>query len=866
MPNKILLIDGHALIFKTYYAFLSKPLINSKGEDTSIIYGFLKTIFELIQKEEPSHIAVVFDPPGGSFRNSLYPEYKANRAETPQAIKDCMEPLRKLCNALNIANLMEIGFEADDLIGSIAKQFADENNKVYMITPDKDYGQLVDNNIYMYKPPIAKKDWQLYDTQAICEKYGIKSTSQIIDYLAICGDSADNIPGVKGVGPLTAAKLLQKYDNIQNIYEHIEELSPKVKNAFNAVKDKINLGIQLVTIKTDINLTYDIESLQLKDSVKWEAKELFDYYELNSLKKYLINVDDNPNPEKKKTLKYESIDYQEFISQAQKVLSLDLHDDKLELASRNSNNDIVHCIADLEECKSLLEDPNIDKISFNIKRIIRYLLEHNISLNGKILDIDLMQYLINPEQTKEINELSKSYLDIDLDNDLSTSEESSSLFNQDIKIKAFNVAYLMIAEKMEQSELFKNVSKLYWDIERPLIDVLAKMEYYGVKIDLSQIHKLTSSLKTELYEVEHRIKLLAENPKLNISSPKQIGELLFEKLKLNENAKKSAKGNWSTDESSLKFIIDKHPIVADILEFREIKKLVSTYIEPFITYVSPSSKKIHTCFNQSLTSTGRLSSSNPNLQNIPIRTERGKEIRRAFISSFPDGYILSADYSQIELRIMAALCKDEHLISAFQHNVDIHSATAAKIYNIDIKDVSPEQRRVAKTANFGIMYGISAFGLSQRLDISISEAKKIIDDYFKAFPSIQDFIEKCTKFAEEHLYVETLFGRRRYISGIQSKNKILKGMGERNAVNAPIQGTAADIIKLAMINIDKKISELGLKSKMVLQIHDELLFDCCKEEVDIIKDLVIKEMEGVISLSIPLTVECNYGKNWLEAH
>ena len=874
MPRKIFFIDGHALVFKMYYAFLRRPMVNSKGADMSILYGFTKYVLELIEREQPDYLAVAFDPPGGTFRNKMFPEYKANRTETPQLVIDALEPLQGLCEAMNIPTLMIMGYEADDVIGSMAKRCAREGLDVYMVTPDKDYGQLIDEHIWQYKPGKAGGDNEILGVKEIIEKYGIQSPSQVIDMLTICGDTADNVPGVKGVGEVGAGKLVAKYGSVQGIYDHIGELSPRQQAMFEEAKGHIGLSHDLVTIKTDIDVPVATEDMKVDKAYGPALADLFEKYEFNSLQRFLGHV---AAPEiEGKQLEINKVTPSKVITAAKRagVCSVIAERTRVIVSAASGSGD-EYLVADggAKAFTALLEDGGVAKRGDDLKRQMNTLVAAGISLNGSLRDIGLMHYLIDPEKSHKVEVLSQSLLGIPVETNSSAEvAKTGSLFDEipaddagtDRSREA--VILLMLGEKLENELLSRGLKELYITMEEPLIRVLSKMERNGIRVDLGSLKDYTAHLQAEMVEREKKVKELADEPTLNVSSPKQIGEILFDKLKLASKPKKNANGTYSTDETPLLDIADKHPIVDEILEFRAVKKLLSTYIEPFPSYIDPLDGKVHTTFNQALTATGRLSSSNPNLQNIPIRTDRGREIRKAFVPSSKDGLIMSADYSQIELRIMAHLSCDQHLIGAFKHGIDVHAATAAKIFGIPHEEVTADQRRIAKTANFGIMYGISAFGLAQRLRIGRKEAQKIIDDYFAGFPSIRSFIEDTKEAARETGYVETIFGRRRYIPEINSKNATIRALAERNAVNAPIQGTSADIIKLAMIAIDKEMSAKGLKSKMVLQIHDELVFDTIPEEVDTLGHIVVKNMENVVKLSVPLTVECNYGANWLEAH
>ena len=876
--KRIFLIDGHALVFKMYYALLRRPMVNSKGVDTSILYGFTKYLLELIDRQKPEYLAVAFDPPGGSFRNKLYPAYKANRDATPQLVIDALDPLCEICRAMDIPVLMIPGFEADDVVGSMAKRAEREGLKVYMVTPDKDYGQLVSPNIYQYKPPKSGSDPEILDCAAVCAKYGIDRTEQVIDMLAICGDASDNVPGVKGVGEVGAGKLIRSYGSLEGIYEHIDELSPRQKQMFEEARDHIDLSKVLVTIKTDIEIDVPTESMAMDGQVEKRICELFDFYEFGSLKRYLNSfrikdIHEETKP-RKNDVPFREVSAEEIcraatvsgccaiVPEGKDSLAVAVPDGKGAItAAVPDGKEMMVAMGDRMLFRECLDNPAIKVYCCDIKEWLK-----DNCIAGTLMDCSLMDYVNNPEKSHRFDSLVSSLLG----GELKPKEANPTLFGEDESEEDDGkgallacAATLQLGRLLEAELARQGLSDVYLKIEEPLIRVLAKMEKDGVKMDLDSLRSFAAGLREEVQQREEKIRAMAGNPNLNISSPKQIAALLYDELQLLQRKKK---GNDSTDEETLLSIEDRHPIVREILEFRAAKKLLSTYIEPFPGYISRSDGKIHTCFNQALTATGRLSSSNPNLQNIPIRSERGKEIRKAFVPSREGGVIMSADYSQIELRIMAHLSQDRHLIEAFNSGLDVHKATAAKIFGIDSSEVSAEQRRIAKTANFGIMYGISAFGLSQRLSCSRAEAKQIIDDYFESFPAIRSFIEDTLTAARENGYVETIFGRRRFVPDVNSRNGTVRALAERNAVNAPIQGTSADIIKMAMAGVDRRLSEAGLKSRMVLQIHDELLFDALEEEIDTLKAIVVEEMENVVRLSVPLTVECDYGKNWLEAH
>ncbi len=878
--DKLILIDGHALVFKMYYAFLRRPMVNSKGADMSILYGFTKYLLELIEREKPTHVAVAFDPPGGTFRNQMYPAYKGTRPPTPQLIIDALEPLTELVQALGIPVLTIMGFEADDVLGSIATQYASENLDVYMVTPDKDYGQLIGPHAFQYKPGKSGTDAEILGVPELCEKWGISRPAQVIDMLAICGDTADNVPGVKGVGEVGAAKLIAKYGSLEGIYEHLGELTAKQQELFKEAEPHMALSKALVTIKTDMDLPVTLEDMRYTGQFAPAIVDLFNNYEFGSLKKYLngrILAADSQLPHKNGPICASSGSQEPPVTHlSPKMCSawqlMETKPEKLGVITTPerillANGNLV-AVQELpardDTAKKLLEDPSIAKYGVNLKGQWHLLRKAGIGLEGQWNDIQLMHYVISPERSHDLSALAQTYLGVSLE--ASAQATTGSLFDEipeeDDTSRLQEAAVLIpLGDRLRQE-----LPAFYDSMEEPLAKVLAQMERDGVKVDLSQLKVFADGLRKELAEREARIREMAGDPGLNISSPKQVGDLLFDKLQLDPKAKKSGKGQYSTDEATLLAIADRHPIVDEILEFRGVKKLLSTYIEPFPQYISPVDGRVHTTFNQALTATGRLSSSNPNLQNIPIRTERGKEIRKAFVPGTPGGVIVSADYSQIELRIMAHLSADAHLTQAFREGMDVHAATAAKIFGIPVQEVTREQRGMAKTANFGIMYGISSFGLAQRLHLPRGAAKRLIDDYFASFPAIRSFIDSSVAFARENGYVETLFGRRRYLPDINARNATVRALAERNAVNAPIQGTSADIIKLAMIGVARRLRSEGLRSKMVLQIHDELVFDAIPAEVPALQALVVDVMENVIKLSVPLTVECSSGINWLEAH
>ncbi|MDO9680808.1 MAG: DNA polymerase I [Bacteroidales bacterium] len=891
--KKLLLIDGHALIFRSYYAFLRRPMINSKGTDTSILFGFTKTILELLIKERPTHFAVAFDPPAKTFRHEMFPDYKANRSETPEQIKAALEPLIEMMEAISVPVLMKEGFEADDVIGTIALKASQEGFSVYMVTPDKDYGQLVSDSVFQYKPGKNGGEAEILTKDEICKTYDIEDPKQVIDILTIWGDSSDNIPGVRGIGEVSSKKLINKYKSVDNIYNSLGELPEKQKLAFEDAKEYIDLSRKLVTIETNVEINWNEESLKLETPDFQKIKNLFGNYEFSSLQRMLpqletlfcfstssnsfsptINISEKPKIKKEKA-EQKLTDFNTLRSAAEKgfQVGIKLFEKSLVIAAEGYVCQYIPSEGkERAAAKELLENSNITKCGYEIKQIINFLKQYDINLRGYFADIELMHYLLMPERSHKIEILAKSYLDHEFEEEENVQPRDlfsdSSNDKEALLEKAYAEASLMIPlyNKLLPELKSGDLLPLYETIEMPLIEVLADMEYQGIKIDRKMLAEYSLQLTEELNETEISVREISGDQSLNLSSPKQLGILLYEKLKLVKEAKKTSKKNYSTDEETLSELIDVHPVISKILDFRNLKKLLSTYIDPLPTLIQADTGKIHTTYNQALTATGRLSSVRPNLQNIPIRTERGREIRKAFVPSFENGLIMSADYSQIELRLMAHMSGDSLFIDAFRAGKDIHAATASKIFGVPEDQLTREQRNRAKVANFGIIYGISAFGLSQRLGIPRQEAKQLIEGYFASYPQVENYMNQMIQSAKEIGYVTTLYGRKRYLPDINSKNPTVRGLAERNAVNAPIQGSAADIIKVAMIRVFEKISQDRLSSKMVLQVHDELVFDVYPGEEERLATIVKREMEGVIELSVPLTVDCRYGENWLEAH
>lgn len=884
--KRLFLIDGHALIFRSYYAFLRRPMVNSKGEDTSILFGFTKTLIDLIIKERPTHLAVAFDPPAKTFRHEMFEAYKANRSETPELIKSALNPLIELMDAISVPVVMKIGFEADDVIGTMAKKAEKEGFRVYMVTPDKDYGQLVSENIYQCKPAKNGNEMEVLGKDEICSMYGIEDPSQIIDILTLWGDASDNVPGVRGIGEVSSKKLIQKYKTLDKILSSLNELPEKQQEAFKESEKFIDLSKTLITIDTNVDVPWDENSLKLETPHFNELKRLFNHYEFGSLSRSIPRLEEiftttqTPDEQQKSdigqdkkinTVKpFNMVSDNEIIKEATENGEIAIRTEGKSIIFSTSN--LVSVCSNIDLYKEILSDEKVIKCGYDLKAFINYLRDKGINLKGYLADIELMHYLIMPERAHKIEILSPAYLNIDLSSgetmiqaDLFQATESRQEDKNESLIKE-SLVLLPLYHKLLTELRESSLLELYNTIEMPLIYVLADMEHEGVKIDREKLNEYSRTLTSELAEIEDSIREMADEPTLNVSSPKQLGVVLYEKLNLAAKAKTTSKKNYSTDEETLSELADSHPIIAKILEYRNIKKLLSTYIDPLPYLISPTTGKIHTTYNQSLTSTGRLSSVKPNLQNIPIRTERGREIRKAFIPSDPNGCIMSSDYSQIELRLMAHMSEDKDFIEAFRAGKDIHAATASKIFGIPEDQLTKEQRNRAKVANFGIIYGISSFGLSQRLHISRAESKKLIEDYFNSYPQVKEYISGMIEYAKKEGYVKTLYGRKRFLPDISSRNQVVRGLAERNAVNAPIQGSAADIIKVAMIKVADRLKNEGLKSKMVLQVHDELVFDVVPDEIDILSRVVKEEMESVICLSVPLTVECESGSNWLEAH
>lgn len=897
--KRLFLIDAYALIYRSYYAFIKTPRINSKGLNTSAIYGFVNTLEEIVKKEKPTHLAVAFDPHGPTFRHEAFEQYKAQREATPEDIRKAVPIIKDIVAAYNIPVFIKDGFEADDLIGTLSKIAESRGFETYMVTPDKDYGQLVGGNVYMYRPR-HNGGYEVMGEKEVTAKYGIQSKEQVIDLLGLMGDSSDNIPGCPGVGEKTAVKLLNDFGSIENLLANTDQLNGALKTKIESNVDNIKFSKFLATIRTDVPLEFNEDELKVVPADDDKLRALFADLEFRSLMEKHLSGPLSSNKREGATVGGASaipVKKQGPVSGDGKSVQLDMFaslfpgEERKELKEMEERKELEelkeplipnipnipklsfalypldsnpfeckpesigicygsgnHSVIKLDEegiaqARKILENPDIEKIGHNLKYDIEMLSQVGIGVKGKMFDIMLAHYVLQPELSHTTDYLADIYIGREV-----SKEEL-----------AFTLKEPLLKALKEEGQ-----DKLFLDIEMPLVSVLSKMESNGVRIDSDALRASSVSMTETLERLEREIQECA-GFEFNVNSPKQIGEALFEKLHIAEKAKKTKGGQYVTSEEVLEGYKGKHPVISKILEYRGVKKLLSTYIDALPKLVNQKTGRIHTSFNQAVTATGRLSSSNPNLQNIPVREAQGREIRKVFIPD--DGCLFfSADYSQIELRLMAHLSGDKNMIEAFNSGQDIHAATAAKIYKVAIEEVTPEMRRRAKTANFGIIYGISAFGLSQRLDISRQEAKELIDGYFATYPHIREYIEESIAKAKEKGYVETFFGRKRYLADINSSNSIVRGFAERNAVNAPIQGSAADLMKIAMIRIYNECERLGLKSKMILQVHDELNFSVYPDELETLRKVVIEGMQGVASLSVPLIADCGTGANWVEAH
>ena len=942
--EKLFLLDAYALIYRAYYALMKNPRINSKGFNTSAILGFINTLEDVLKKEKPTHIGIAFDPKGPTFRHEAYEQYKAQREETPEVIRESVPVIKEFIKAYNIPIFEVPGYEADDVIGTLAKQAEKRGIITYMMTPDKDYGQLVSDTTFIYRPKYGDKEYEVMGVERVKEKFGIENTLQVIDLLGLMGDSSDNIPGCPGVGEKTAQKLIAQFGSIENMLENTEELKGALKIKVEENKEKIIFSKFLATIKTDVPIELDMDSLKREAANDEELTRLFDFYELRALKERVkknqqapslfddfesepkqpasgatkktaqntaiqgslfdfFATDDTIEEKKSSHLSlkdvqhtYKLIDTEEDISNLAASLknyktvcfdtettstnALDAEIVGLSLAVKEGEAFYIPMPAErkeattrLELLREIFENEEIEKVGQNIKYDITILANYGIEVKGKLFDTMIAHYILQPELYHGMDYLAEIYLDYDtIKIEELIGEKGKNQKNMrdvapervcdyacedaDVTLKLKNI--------LEGEIKKEGLEELFYNIEMPLVPVLAYMERNGARIDTAALKETSTLFGKRLNDIEEEIYSLAGEP-FNIASPRQVGEILFGKLKIVDKPKKTKTGQYVTSEDVLAQLQNRHPIVKKILQHRGLKKLLSTYIDALPSLVNPRSGKIHTSYNQTVTATGRLSSSNPNLQNIPIRDEDGKEVRKAFVPD--DGCLfLSADYSQIELRIMAHLSGDKNMIEDFRSGYDIHAATAAKIYKKPIEEVTKDERRKAKTANFGIIYGISVFGLAERMNVDRREAKELIDNYFETYKGVYEYIEKCKQEAKANGYVETIFHRKRYLPDINSHNAVVRGYAERNAVNAPIQGSAADIIKVAMINIYRRMKAENMRSTMILQVHDELNFNIVPEERDAMQKLVIEEMQNAFAMSVPLIADYGWGNNWLEAH
>lgn len=942
--EKLYLVDAYALIYKFYYAFKSNPMRNSKGVNTSAIYGFTKFINDIIIKRAPHYMGVAFDPRGGNFRHNLYPQYKANRSDTPEDIITSIPYIKSILEAMKIPILEVAGYEADDVIGTISSKAACKYFEVYMVTPDKDYGQLIQDCVYMYKPGKKGSEVEIIGKELLEARYGLSNPSHIIDMLAIWGDASDNIPGVPGIGEKGAVALINRFGTVENILENIDLLQGKQKENIINNKEQLLLSKKLVTIDINVPIAFnpdelrmerpDFESLRkiyielgfhsllkdvdafreevsISDSVELFTEGLFAFDDngkknlvekkmdvLQELSLFdeqtnLINSIENTPHEYILVESKEGIEKLIHLLLSSKEFCFDTETTSLSTVSASlvgisfavtqykayyvpiNSKDRDAAMETLSLFRDVFENKDIAKIGQNLKFDISMLMQYGIEVNGVLYDTMIMHYLIDSDERHSMDYLSEKYLNYSpvAISELIGGKSASQKNMADVDISIIKEYAAEDADVTLQLKhiLYKELKAndldvLYHTVEEPLIKVLASMEMAGVKIDTKALKEFEQEMNAELGILAYKIIDMGGVESLNINSSKQIGQLLFETLKIESKPKLTKTKQYRTDEEYLLFLKDKHPIIELILEYRGIKKLLSTYIEALPALINPKTGRIHTTYNQCVTSTGRLSSTNPNLQNIPIRDERGKRMRAAFVASDSNHILLSADYSQIELRIMADLSGDEALIDAFFNGEDIHTATAAKIFNIPMEDVTSDQRRAAKTANFGIIYGISAFGLAGRLDISRGDAKKLIDGYFASYPKVKEYMETSIAKAREKGYIETVMHRKKALKDINSSNQIVRGYAERNAINAPIQGSAADIIKMAMATIYNKLKEMSLQSRMILQVHDELVVELHKDELHTVKEIVIQAMQEAYRLKVPLIAECGYGINWLQAH
>lgn len=921
--EKLFLLDAYALIYRAYYALIKNPRINSKGLNTSAILGFVNTLEDVLKKQNPTHIGIAFDPAGPTFRHEAYPEYKAQREETPEAIREGVPIIKEIIRAYRIPILEVQGYEADDVIGTLATQAGEKGITTYMMTPDKDYGQLVDENVLMFRPKYGDKEFDVLGTEEVKAKFGLSDPKQVIDYLGLMGDSSDNIPGCPGVGEKTAQKLIAQFGSIESLLERTDELKGALRKKVEENREMIKFSKFLATIKTDVPITLDMDALKREEPDEEKLRKLFEELEFRTLIQRILQKEKNvpksqpqqpdlfgffegegQETEKYSTLKtlkdgeysYKLVDSEEEREKLVdylftfKSVSLDTETTSTEainaelvglsFAVKANEAFYVPIPADREEAlkilskfKPLYEAEEITKIGQNIKYDIEVLANYDIEVKGKMFDTMVAHYVLQPELPHNMDYLAEVYLKyqtIHIDELIGPKGKNQRNMRDLPPINVYQYAcedadvtlqlYQILTEELKKGK----AENLFYEIEMPLIPVLAYMERNGARIDTKALAETSKHFTLRMQEIEQEIYGLSGIP-FNISSPKQVGEILFDHLKITDKAKKTKRGQYITSEEVLESLKNRHKIVEKILDYRGLKKLLSTYIDALPALINPRTGKIHTSFNQTITATGRLSSSNPNLQNIPIRNEDGKEIRKAFIPD--DGCLFfSADYSQIELRIMAHLSQDENMVEAFREEHDIHAATAAKIFKKAIADVTREERSKAKTANFGIIYGISVFGLAERMNVERKEAKTLIDGYFETYPKVKEYMEKSIEVARSQGYIETVFKRKRYLPDINSHNAVVRGYAERNAINAPIQGSAADIIKVAMVRIYQRFRSEHIRSTMILQVHDELNFSVWPEEKERVQQIVIEEMERAYIMSVPLRADCGWGTNWLEAH
>ncbi len=923
--KELYLLDAYALIFRAYFAFIRNPRITSGGMNTSAVFGFITTLEELLKSYHPSHIAIVFDPPRPTFRHEIYPEYKANRDQTPEDIRIAVPYIKQLAEAYNIPVLEVPGYEADDVVGTLARQAGEKGYHTYMVTPDKDYLQLLRENTFLLKPRTRKNEIEKIGLPELPEYFQVQEPQQVIDVLALWGDASDNIPGAPGIGEKTAKKLINEYGSLEGIYDNLDKLKGKLKETLINYKDQIMLSRDLVTIRTDVPVTFDEDLFRHTALDEEKIRNLFRELEFKTLLQRVLpgeepekknnavpvqgNLFDQPPPssaaspgddkENINTVKHHyrlietAGEIRELVAEMEKQEAfafdtettglnfLDAEAVGISFSWKAHEGYYVFLPADREETDTILgffrkvfEDERIVKVGQNIKFDMHILANYGLRVAGTVFDTMLAHYLLYPEQRHNMNDMAETllgYRPVAIE-ELIGKKGKGQLNMREVDKQviadygAEDADITWQLKEVLEPELEKNgVAQLAGEIEMPLVHVLLEMERTGIRLDPQVLNDFAGRLRQELQQLEKEIFTLA-GVEFNISSPKQLGEILFERMKIADHAKKTKTKQYSTSEEVLMQLRGAHPIVEKVLEFRSVRKLLTSYVETLPGLVHPRTGRIHTEFNQAIAVTGRLSSANPNLQNIPVREERGREIRKAFIAADDKHLLLSADYSQIELRLMAHLSDDKDMIEAFREGQDIHAATAAKIYNVPLEEVTREMRNHAKTANFGIIYGISAFGLAQRLDISRSKAKELIDGYFRSFPGVKRYMEASIEKAREKGYAETIMGRRRYLRDINSGNSFIRGMAERNAINAPIQGSAADIIKLAMIRIQRLLEEQNLRTKMILQVHDELLFDIYIPEQEEMIEKVVYEMEHVVELKVPLTVDYGTGRNWLEAH